>query len=88
MKFCFRPALFLLLACSSGAQTLSPKPAAPKTFSGNPLFPGWYADPEAALFGKQYWIYPTWSAVYEEQVFFDAFSSYDLVKRPPAFRKE
>ena len=47
-------------------------------FSGNPLFPGWYADPEAIIFGKQYWIYPTYSAPYEKQVFFDAFSSKDL----------
>lgn len=47
--------------------------------SGNPIFPGWYADPEAAIFNNQYWIYPTWSAIYEEQVFFDAFSSADLV---------
>lgn len=46
--------------------------------SGNPLFPGWYADPEAIIFGKQYWIYPTYSAPYDKQVFFDAFSSRDL----------
>ena len=30
-------------------------------FSGNPLFPGWYADPEGTIFGKTYWIYPTFS---------------------------
>ncbi len=47
--------------------------------SGNPIFPGWYADPEAAVFNNEYWIYPTYSAKYEEQVFFDAFSSPDLV---------
>ncbi len=47
--------------------------------SGNPVFPGWYADPEAAVFNNEYWIYPTFSAKYEEQVFFDAFSSPDLV---------
>ena len=27
--------------------------------SGNPLFDGWYADPEAVVFDKEYWIYPT-----------------------------
>lgn len=48
--------------------------------SGNPILPGWYADPEVALFGKTYWIYPTYSAPFDEQVFFDAFSSPDLVK--------
>lgn len=46
----------------------------------NPVFPGWYADPEVAVFGKQFWIYPTYSAPYEQQVFMDAFSSKDLVK--------
>ena len=47
--------------------------------SGNPIFPGWYADPEAKVFGKAFWIYPTTSARYEEQTFLDAFSSPDLV---------
>ena len=51
-----------------------------RTRSGNPVIPGWYADPEAAIFGKEYWIYPTWSDDYDRQLFFDAFSSPDLVK--------
>jgi beta-xylosidase len=50
-----------------------------KQASGNPLFPGWYADPEGAVFNKQYWIYPTFSAPYNKQVFLDAFSSPDLI---------
>ena len=50
-----------------------------KKASGNPVFPGWYADPEGIIFGKKYWIFPTFSAPYEKQVFFDAFSSPDLV---------
>jgi len=50
-----------------------------QTTSGNPIFQGWYADPEGVVFGNQYWVYPTYSAKYEEQVFFDAFSSPDLV---------
>lgn len=45
----------------------------------NPVIDGWYADPEGVIFGKQYWIYPTYSARYEQQVFLDAFSSTDLV---------
>lgn len=48
--------------------------------AGNPVFPGWYADPEVAVFGKEYWIYPTYSAPYDQQTFFDAFSSPDLVQ--------
>jgi beta-xylosidase len=47
--------------------------------SGNPILPGWYADPEAHTFAGQYWIYPTYSAPYNQQVFMDAFSSKDLV---------
>jgi beta-xylosidase len=50
-----------------------------KPHSGNPVFSGWYADPEAVIFGNEYWIYPTYSAAYNQQVFFDAFSSPDLV---------
>lgn len=47
--------------------------------SGNPIFPGWYADPEAAIFNNEYWVFPTFSDRYENQVFMDAFSSPDLV---------
>lgn len=47
--------------------------------SGNPIFNGWYADPEVAVLNDSYWIFPTYSAKYEEQVFLDAFSSDDLV---------
>jgi beta-xylosidase len=47
--------------------------------SGNPIFPGWYADPEGIIFEKTFWIYPTFSAPYNKQVHMDAFSSKDLV---------
>ncbi|HNP22032.1 MAG TPA: glycoside hydrolase family 43 protein [Panacibacter sp.] len=50
-----------------------------KITSGNPVIKGWYADPEAIIINSEYWIYPTWSDVYEKQVFFDAFSSPDLI---------
>ena len=53
---------------------------AQETFAGNPVFPGWYADPEGIIFDNRYWIYPTYSAPYDEQVFLDAFSSPDLVQ--------
>ena len=49
------------------------------TKSGNPIFEGTYADPEGVVFGKECWIYPTWSVNYDEQLYFDAFSSKDLV---------
>src|SRR5881398_2855570 len=47
--------------------------------SGNPILPGWYADPEGHVFAGQYWIFPTYSAPYDQQTFLDAFSSRDLV---------
>lgn len=50
-----------------------------KKTSGNPIMQGWYADPEAVLFGKKLWVYPTYSAPYNQQVFMDAFSTSDLV---------
>jgi beta-xylosidase len=66
----------LCIAYSASAQSAAEQK---KQKSGNPVFEGWYADPEAVIFGKEYWIYPTYSARYEKQVFFDAFSSRDLV---------
>ncbi len=45
----------------------------------NPVFPGWYADPEGTVFDNSYWIYPTFSAPYDQQTHLDAFSSPDLV---------
>ena len=65
-------------AQTAGPQTAGTQTAAAQT-SGNPIFPGWYADPEAAIFGKTYWVYPTYSAKYKDQVHFDAFSSTDLI---------
>ena len=47
--------------------------------SGNPIVEGWYADPEAAIFGDTYWVYPTWSQPFKDQLHLDAFSSKDLV---------
>src|SRR5678815_28137 len=47
--------------------------------SGNPIIEGWYADPEVRVFDQQYWIYPTYSAPYDQQLYLDAFSSTDLV---------
>ncbi|MEY2836113.1 MAG: hypothetical protein RLZZ557_1775, partial [Bacteroidota bacterium] len=58
----------LTMSLSTVAQTVSNT----KMMSGNPLFPGWYADPEAVIFDNTYWIYPTYSAPYDKQVFMDA----------------
>jgi beta-xylosidase len=71
-----RTVLFMLAMLAWSSLDAQPKS---NHVSGNPVFAGWYADPEAAIFGERYWIYPTYSAKYNEQVFFDAFSSEDLV---------
>ena len=47
--------------------------------SGNPIFPGWYADPHAVIYGDTYWVYSTISDFQEKQGVFDCFSSHDLV---------
>lgn len=67
-------AAVLILALLFGAKSLW----AQKSMN-NPVFPGWYADPEGVVFNDNYWIYPTYSAPYDKQVFLDAFSSKDLV---------
>lgn len=46
----------LLLTCTIYAQKSKDSET-----SGNPLFPGWYADPEARIFAHTYWIFPTFS---------------------------
>ena len=69
-----RVSLTILIA----AQLFSTSAKAAEPALGNPVFPGWYADPEGIVFGDRYWIYPTYSAPYDSQVFFDAFSSPDL----------
>ncbi|WBB61832.1 glycoside hydrolase family 43 protein [Streptomyces sp. WMMC500] len=47
--------------------------------AGNPFVDGWYADPDVAVYGDRYWVFPTTSRGYDEQTFMDAFSSTDLV---------
>jgi len=37
-----------------------------KQTSGNPIFKGWYADPEAIIFDDEYWVYVTLSDIYQE----------------------
>jgi beta-xylosidase len=71
--------VFLFSILLSGCSHKMQQQSNGKITSGNPVMQGWYADPEGTIFNKQYWIYPTYSAPYNEQVFFDAFSSNDLV---------
>ncbi|MDR0892270.1 MAG: glycoside hydrolase family 43 protein [Mediterranea sp.] len=72
--------LFLAMTLLCGALSAYAQHVGKNTTVGsNPVFPGWYADPEAAVFDHEYWIYPTYSAPYDQQTFMDAFSSKDLV---------
>lgn len=70
----FLAGALLLAACAGNTKQAE----APK-FSGNPVFEGWYADPEGIIYDDQYWIFPTYSDDFDKQVFFDCFSSPDLV---------
>lgn len=97
MKNTFTLILFCCFVSLSGAYARKGKPADAKT-SGNPVIQGWYADPEAIIYGREYWIFPTLSDLspgdvrpqermtdainqdYNMQVWFDAFSSKDLVR--------
>ena len=66
--------LFTLVALLASVVAYGQKSA------GNPIVEGDYADPEGVVFGKTYWVYPTYSDRYENQLHFDCFSSKDLVK--------
>ena len=60
----------LLFACLAAYCAAAQNTASAAARSGNP---------EGVVFGDTYWIYPTYSADYDEQTFLDAFSSKDLV---------
>jgi beta-xylosidase len=77
MEIMKRTALLFVLITACPALWAQKTKAA--THAGNPVFKGWYADPEGIIFKNKYWIYPTYSAKFDEQVFLDAFSSPDLV---------
>ncbi len=73
--------VLLVCGCKEGTKKES-VPDSSKTklaTAGNPIFNGWYADPEGVVFDNEYWVYPTYSDDFEKQVFLDAFSSKDLV---------
>ena len=57
-------ALLTVGACCFAQQE---KVASHKATSGNPVFQGWYADPEGIIYDDTYWIFPTWSDLYENQ---------------------
>jgi beta-xylosidase len=68
MKYFLLFAVALITGCASAQK-----------YSGNPVIKGWYADPEGLIINNEYWIFPTYSAPYKDQVLMDAFSSKDLI---------
>lgn len=56
------PTLFRLLLGLAMTHSVCAAAERDPNLSGNPILPGWYADPEAAIFDDTYWIYPTYSA--------------------------
>lgn len=72
MNTMFRKLFAILLLLSAFTFTGS-------VYAGNPVIKGWYADPEGVVWKGRCWLFPTYSAPYDEQLFFDAFSSKNLV---------
>ncbi|KAI2640341.1 glycoside hydrolase family 43 protein [Hypomontagnella submonticulosa] len=71
---------FVLSSLTNASPILSQDiPSLTTAEAGNPFVEGWYADPDTAVYDGLYWVYPTTSAAYEEQTYFDAFSSPDLI---------
>ncbi len=67
-----------LLFVLAGTAVLAQKVTKNK-YAGNPVFPGWYADPEAIIFDSTYWIYPTFSDDYGARDTSDFFTEHQLV---------
>lgn len=71
----------MLIVCNQGMTAQPEGVVAPETTvqnAQNPVIEGWYADPEAVIYGDRYWIYPTSSLPFDDQTYLDAFSSKDL----------
>lgn len=68
-------------SASTALQANSNQPDSQKKeiYSGNPIIPGWYADPDSHIFENQYWVFPSLSLEYDQQTYFDCFSSPDLI---------
>ena len=63
-----KKSLYVLLCAaalvSCGQPKQQQKAVADVVTSGNPIFEGWYADPEGIIYGDTYWVFPTWSDAY------------------------
>lgn len=71
--------LFTILATSWFLSCTNKTKPEETIYAGNPVFPGWYADPEGIIFDDEYWIYPTFSDDYGEPDRSTTFSDEQLV---------
>ena len=62
----FKPLIALTILALVSTTAFAQQKKKPSVKSGNPIFPGWYADPEARIFNNTYWVYPTFSEEYGE----------------------
>jgi len=65
MKNNFIFIIIFLIVLGMGAQSVR-KEFKAEGWSGNPVFEGWYADPEGIIYGDNFWIFPTLSDFYGE----------------------
>lgn len=78
--------LFLLAACSGTGD--HPASTEETARAGNPVIEGWYADPEANIYGDTYWIFPTLSDYYGEPDTLTGFSEEQLALRENAINEQ
>ncbi len=71
-----KAALISLAAMFAFCAAAAVLPASPVL--ANPIFDGWYADPQIRRYGDEYWVFPTTSAPFKKQTAFNAFSSKDM----------
>lgn len=77
--------LFSLLFCVILATSFMAFPQSANADAGNPVLPGYYADPDIDWFDCKFWIYPTTDGIIDERdgwwgsKTFKAFSSEDMV---------
>lgn len=68
-----------LQANSNQPNSNQPDSQKKEIYSGNLIIPGWYADPDNHVFENQYWVFPSLSLEYDQQTYFDCFSSPGLI---------
>lgn len=82
------PVLFALFLFFFSACSKKSMPSGTSAYSGNPVLPGWYADPEGIIFKDEYWIYPTYSDDYQQADRSTEFSKQQLEAQKNTINKQ